>query len=190
MSEIEGGGKGHEKRERTEDRQVGQHSSLLVEAWALHVGPDLGGDGGTILARLLFLGGERELVEIFDRLAAIVAPAAILGVDETVEVGVLVVGENLDPIGANDLRVDKDVGLLRVVPRLGVLIAVTAHADGVVEDGELDVAVALLDGGVERPALILADVPKDLEELLLPAGPERRVHANRHLLIGPALEGN
>ena len=77
---------------------------------------------------------------------------------------------------------------MRVVPRLGVLVPVPGHADAVVKDRQLDVAVSLLDGGVERAGLVLADVPVALEEVLVVGFPEGGVHPDDDLFVGAALE--
>lgn len=48
--------------------------------------------------------------------------------------------------GETDERERKKARLLRMIPRLGILVSVPSYSDAVVEDGELDVTVSLFDG--------------------------------------------
>lgn len=119
-------------------------------------------------------------------LAILVSPDTIV-LQSAVQVSVLVLSDAVSPFLANRGAVDHDVNLLRVEPRLGVLVAIALNADNAIDDHELDVAVALVQVSVDGAVLIFASIPVDLETVLLFVV-ELLVHALHGLFISPALE--
>lgn len=113
---------------------------------------------------LLFLGtgaalGRLGIRALVYALGAIYAAPDAVGIYASVEVRGLIAPEAVVPLLYNLAAVDHDVDLLRVVPRLRVLVAAADDGHLVVELRILDVTVALLAHRIERTRHVLARVP-------------------------------